>query len=292
MAHSDPALETEAPLTRAELDQADALVREAGWNQLAADWHAFLDFGTVYAVRNGAGRVVATAATLPYGGRFAWISMVLVNGPYRRRGIATRLLRRCIDDITAAGLVPALDATPAGRAVYLGLGFKDSFTFARLQWRAHRRSAVAPAASGGAAVRPISDADWNALGAYDAAAFGADRSRLLARMRGRLPAAELIAERDGRIAGFLLGRDGNTAAQLGPLIAEDDASACALLARALGSLDGPIYIDLADQKASVAAWLASCGFTVQRPFTRMFLGRSERFDDAARSFAVVGPEFG
>ena len=34
----------------------------------------------VYAVRTGEGRVVATAATLPYGDRFAWISMVLVAG--------------------------------------------------------------------------------------------------------------------------------------------------------------------------------------------------------------------
>ena len=54
----------------------------------------FLDFGTVYAVR-AQGRVIATAATLPYGA-CAWISMVLVAGTHRRRGLATRLLHRCI----------------------------------------------------------------------------------------------------------------------------------------------------------------------------------------------------
>jgi len=31
---------------------------------------------------------------------------------------------------------------------------------------------------------------------------------------------------------------------------------------------------------------------VARPFTRMLYGSSARFDDAARTFAVVGPEFG
>ena len=46
-------------------------------------------------------------------------------------------------------------------------------------------------------IRPITDAAWPALCAYDAAAFGADRSRMLARLRGRLPPAELFAERDG-----------------------------------------------------------------------------------------------
>ena len=50
-----------APLTAAELPDAEALVREAGWNQVAADWEIFRALGTVYAARAG-GRVVATAA--------------------------------------------------------------------------------------------------------------------------------------------------------------------------------------------------------------------------------------
>src|SRR4029079_17718412 len=107
-----------------------ALVTEAGWNQVATDWRIFLEFGTVLAVRDGS-RVVATAATLPYGD-CAWISMVLVASHYRRRGLATRLLDRCIADITAAGLVAALDATPAARAFYLPLGFFQCWGFTRL----------------------------------------------------------------------------------------------------------------------------------------------------------------
>ena len=56
--------------------------------------------------------------------RCAWISMVLVAGTHRRRGLATRLLHRCIADVTAAGLVPVLDATPAGAKVYAPLGIQ------------------------------------------------------------------------------------------------------------------------------------------------------------------------
>ena len=58
--------------------------------------------------------------------------MVLVAGDYRRRGLATRLMRRAMDDLAAAGLVPVLDATPDGRAVYRALGFQDSWGFHRL----------------------------------------------------------------------------------------------------------------------------------------------------------------
>jgi len=283
---------SEVPIGRlapTELPDAEALVAQAGWNQVAADWQTFLALGTVYAIRSGA-RVIATAATLPYGRTCAWISMVLVESGYRRQGLATRLLRRCIDDILATGLVPVLDATPAGRTVYRPLGFADAWGFTRLT--SSRRTLALNGAAGAIEVQSINEAVWPQLCAYDAAAFGVDRSALLARLRGRLPAANLFAAREGRITGLLLGREGRTASHLGPLIAEDDATALALLQRALAAIDGEVYIDLADSKTALRAALQACGFAPQRPFTRMLHGRSARFDDPRRTYAVIGPEFG
>ena len=46
------------------------------------------------------------------------------------------------------------------------------------------------------------------------------------------------------------------------------------------------------RKPGVRAFLEAAGFTVQRPFTRMLLGRDKSFDDVARTYAVIGPEFG
>jgi GNAT superfamily N-acetyltransferase len=287
-APSDPPLAINVGLAPSELDGAEALVREAGWNQVAADWRIFLDLGTVYAVRTADGRLVATAATLAFEERFAWISMVLVAGDFRRRGLATRLLRRCMDDLLAANLVPVLDATPAGRAVYRPLGFEDAWAFHRLM----REAPAGEPTCGGVEVSSITDAVWPTICRYDAQHFGADRGALLARLRGRLPAAELYAEQNGTMTGFLLGRDGRSASALGPLIAEDDATARALLARALATLPGPLYVDLADVKTGVSEFLAAHGFVPQRPFTRMIYGTRTSFDDPRRTFAVVGPEFG
>ena len=292
MALSDPAWVIGPELNVAELPAAQALVAEAGWNQVAADWRVFLDFGTVHAVRTRAGQVIATAATLPYGDHLCWISMVLVAGRYRRRGLATCLLRRCLDDIAAAGLTAALDATAAGQAVYRSLGFEDAWSFTRLAARERPATAELPPLSNEIAIRSIDDTAWPALCAYDAAAFAADRSAVLERMRGRMRPAELIAERCGRLAGFVLGRDGRTAAQLGPLIADDDSVALALLARALRGIEGPVCIDLADAKTGVRAWLEAGGFSPQRSFLRMCRSRRADFDHPVRTVAVMGPEFG
>ena len=290
MASSELVLAVKPSLSPSELADAGALVAEAHWNQLAADWRIFAAQGHVYAVQTAQGRIIATAATLPHGGRFAWISMVLVAGEYRRRGLATQLMRRAVDDLTAASLVPLLDATPDGREVYRRLGFADSWGLQRLVRREPCTAAFAPPA--GVTIRPIADADWPALIAYDAAAFGAERGAMLAGLRGRLPAAELIATREGRVVGFSLGRDGRLAAQIGPLTADNDDIARALAARALDRIDEPVFVDLADAKSELRSYLDISGFTVARPFTRMVYGATMRFDDAARTYAVAGPEFG
>jgi GNAT superfamily N-acetyltransferase len=293
MAPSEPAV-VESPLLESDLADADELVGEAGWNQTAADWRIFIELGTVHVIRAGAGRVIATAATLPYADRFAWISMVLVAAACRRRGLASRLLRRCVDDLAAAGLVPVLDATPDGRAVYRGLGFMDAWSFARMARGNRVPPAPAAPADGGRRVdiRPTGDDIWPKLCAYDAAAFGADRTGLLTRLRGRAPGAELCAEHKGRIVGFLLGREGRIARQIGPLVADEDAIADALLVRALGAIEGAVFVDVPDTKAGTQALLAANGFASQRRFTRMLHRRAEAFDDGARTFAVAGPEFG
>jgi GNAT superfamily N-acetyltransferase len=292
MAPSDPALARESPLREAELADAEALSAEAGWNQVEADWRIFLDLGAVYAVRNSDGRVVATAATLPYGGRFAWISMVLVTAAYRRQGLATRLLNRCVADLTAHGLVPVLDATPAGRMVYLALEFQDTWGFHRLARGGRPERDTSHTVEGGETIRSITEAEWPALCRYDATAFGADRSGVLDRLRGRVPNAELIAWRGERIAGFLVGRNGRSATQLGPLVAEDDAVAEALLLRGLAAIEGPVYIDLADAKAGLRRVLEARGFSAQRPFTRMVHRLGKSFDDPMRTYAIAGPELG
>ena len=277
-----------ASLRPAELADAEALVREAGWNQVAADWEIFGTLGTVHAAR-ACGHVVATAATLPYGA-FAWISMVLVRGEHRRYGLGTRLLKRCVEVLTEQRQVPILDATPAGKPLYRAMGFQETWGYQRLA--ASSAGISSAVSSDGITVRPVTEADWTALVAHDATAFGAERGALLRRLRGRLPAAELIAERHSAVVGFLLGRDGRSASQLGPLVADDESTARALLERALSAINGPIYIDLADSKSGIRSWLEQRGFASQRPLTRMLLNRATGFDDPSRTYAVVGPEFG
>lgn len=267
-------------LQAADINAACGLSAAAGWNQTAADWAFMLERGRGYGIDEDE-RLIATAVTLPYDG-FAWISMVLVAEARQRRGLAGLLMRRAVDDLQAAGLVPVLDATPAGRPVYLKMGFQDS-------WGMRRWSMPAQVAELLPGVRPLAEADWPALEALDCRVFGADRGPLLRHLATRLPEAALVHESGGRIDGYLLGRDGRRQRQLGPLVANAEAVAISLLHAAGG---GPAYIDLSDRQEKVAAWLEAREARVERPLTRMMLGRHVDFGDPAGVVAVAGPELG
>ena len=278
-------------LTADHLAGALALTRFAEWNQVEADWRHVLEVGQGWGLSTPEGLLVATTAVLPYPPDIGWISFVLVHPLHRQRGHATRLLQVAIDHLHGAGLTPMLDATPAGRRIYAAVGFRDCGEIVRLYADAGALRLTGDGAPD-PRVQPLAAEDWPRLLAGDTAAFGAQRDGLLASLAQRLPAAALAAGADGQPAGFLLGRDGHAATQLGPLCAESDDAARALLQAALPRLAGPVVLDVGERHQALLTWLLSCGFAVQRRFTRMALGAAEAGGDARRRVLMAGPEFG
>jgi GNAT superfamily N-acetyltransferase len=281
----------ERRLGLADLAAACALSEIAGWNQVEADWRVMLANGwAIGAAPSDADPVVATALTVPLGERLAWISMVLVDPAWRRRGLGTLLLQRCIAELTRQGVIAGLDATPAGKLVYLPLGFAGLYDLARLAIAADAVVAAVPPA--GVALRPLGAADLDAVARWDSARTGMSRAYLLDHLRQRLPDAAWLALRGDAIAGYALGRDGRKSIQLGPIVADDAAIARALLTRAVGAARRPAILDVPEPHADVVAWLTGCGAVYQRGYTRMVLGEVGVLPPPDRLFAIGGPELG
>ena len=137
--------------------------------------------------------------------------------------------------------------------------------------------------------------DWPQVLPQDAHAFGASRERLLRNLAARLPEAALVAERHGELAGFVLGRDGREANQIGPLVARDAKTAAALLEAALSRTQSPVYVDIADRAQGLQAWILAQGFEFQRPFVRMVYGTegaARAPGDESLVYCPAGPELG
>lgn len=271
---------TEHPLDERHLAGCLRLSRSAHWNQNEADWRLMLAMGRGWGISLADGTLGASTLVLPYGSGFAWVSMVLVLPEHRRKGYASQLLRSAIADLKKAGLTPILDATPAGREVYRQEGFHDTWGFRRF-------SIKKTSGKSHSAVRDLRASDWASILKMDREAFGASRETLLRALWVRLPEAGLVFESGKEIQGFLLGREGRESRQLGPLIARSTEVARALLEAALGRVEAPLFIDVADHAPEIAQ-----GFDYQRPFTRMVHGAGGAPGKERAVFLVAGPELG
>ena len=267
-------------LGAADVGAGLALSDAAGWNQTADDWAFFIDRGHAIGCRDDDGRLVATAAAMPFGSALGWLSMVLVAPSHRHRGLATGLLGECLRWLAASGRVAVLDATPDGEPVYRRLGFANGFAFARWQGEGGGRT---PSTS------LPTEADRADIVALDAAAGPASRAPLLHAFLARPGTRASLSS--GR-SGFVIARAGRRATQIGPLVAPSGAEAITLLDSALDATSGRVFIDVPDRSVAVTAALARRGFTRQRPFLRMALGGGPVLTLDERAHALAGPEFG
>lgn len=280
-------------LDEARVADALALSSEAGWNQVADDWRLLFREGTVFGrLRRGDDALVGSAAVLPLGSRLSWIGMVLVTSAERRRGHARQLMQHAMEHIGPTVSVAGLDATPAGRDLYHGLGFTPAASLIRMgRLLPTPAEAVAGGWAGlGHGIRPATTDHLPLICRYDTQAFGADRANVLNDLHRRAPKGAFLAEANGRLTGFVLARPGRLATQIGPLAADDPDTAERLLRAALAALPGRAIVDVFTSRRATFELLGKLGFTAQRPFTRMLNAASHLPQD--RTVLSAGPELG
>lgn len=280
----------ERPLRPGDMNDLVSLVEEAGWNQTNDDWLRMLALGSGHGRTSNGDRVIASAVTMPYAGRIGWIGMVLVSAVWRRRGLATQLLKKCIQELRSAGLISGLDATPAGQQVYEKLGFRGDLTITRWRRKAatHYRETGKIEDNKPENIEKLGGGDIDWMAELDAEAFGASRSKLLnSLLSGGSPSGWKV----GKTA-FLLRRPGRTATYLGPLCSRDTGAAERLILSALLELDGPLLMDVPDMHRGIARRLGAAGFAAERPFLRMYLDAAGRIGEPKLTYCIAGPELG
>jgi hypothetical protein len=139
-------------------------------------------------------------------------------------------------------------------------------------------------------VRPAVPEDDACIAAFDASHSAMQRGYILAHLRARRPDLAWLAERDGAVAGYVVGREGRAATSVGPLVADDESIALALAGQALGAASGPFLMDVPDSHRGLAAWLRDAGATAPRGFIRMLRGEAPGLESDRHIFALAGAE--
>ena len=279
------------PMTLADIPLGMQLKEQAGWNQTSADWQMLLGAGTGL-VATVEGRSVGTATVVPYGDAFSWVGMILVDRGVRRRGIGTALLRAAIALAREHGAA-RLDATPQGKPLYAGLGFREEYDLVRMMRPGADPLPVRPSEQCNLACSPVTDDAWSELSGTDLAVFGADRVSVLRALWRRAPAYAYAARRGDALVGYCFGRSGSIYDQIGPIVAEDPDTAWTLLCAALPRCGGrDVILDVPTSQRTWRARLARLGFERRRGFTRMCLECGHTFGLPDPQYAIAGPEIG
>ena len=267
-------------MTKADIPAAMELKNAASWNQIEADWENVLTLEPEGCfVYEADGRPVGSATVVCFGRDLAWIGMVLVLPSHRRRGIARTLMEHCVAYCRERQIAcVTLAATDMGRPLYAALGFEDEQPIER--WGVTACAVAAP--------RPPRLESVEAIAALDRAAFGADRTPMLELLLNRFPDQAFGDER-----GYAMGRPGWNAAFVGPVVAEDAATARLLISGLLAQRAGePAFWDILPRHEAAANLARELGFQPLRKLMRMALPLVPEAGHPGQVWATAGFEYG
>ncbi|MCR6488535.1 GNAT family N-acetyltransferase [Amycolatopsis sp. OK19-0408] len=236
-------------LGAADLPACSDLAESRSWPREPAKWALLHDVGRVFGVDAPDGDGLAATAVVVVFGSVASISMVLVASRYERRGLGRAITAQAL--AAAGDGVTFLHASTYGRPLYESMGFVlDGGCQGHV-------GTFADDGGPGAAPGTVSD-----VVPLDRAAQGVDRRPLLERL-----GTPFVVE-----GGFAFGVDIGHVTVIGPVVAETEEGAKAVIRGVARSASGPVRVDPDFRFPALTAWVRERGLVPGVPAPRLVLG--------------------
>ncbi|UHA73565.1 GNAT family N-acetyltransferase [Paenibacillus sp. 481] len=260
-------------MTCSDHDLADllALSQRVGWDYNLAEVKILLATGSVFGVKNEQGRVIASAAIIPYESTsleaqpIASIGFVIVHPDVRGLGYGTQVIKACMDSVPDH-VAFILVATVQGRPLYEKLGFSAvSAVHVCLCEQFVPLNPIRDAALHDEyRVVPYTDDDFEAVHHLDRHASGYSRAIFLAARIQQADTCLILRTPEGEPIGF--GMTIQTAANLivGPIVAPDHEAAVFLVEQLVAGKSDVLRIDVPMGNPAFLFELDKCGFKEAR----------------------------
>ncbi len=266
-----------------DLDFAAACTAAEGWaSEIRAEFEGlFARDAEGCLVAEEAGRRLGICVATSYG-EHGFVGELIVRPEARGRGVGRQLLDCAVAHLRRRGAKSVLlDGVPAAVPLYERAGFGKVCRSLRLSGAV--RGCAHPH------VRPMQRADLPAISALDQAAFGADRRFFLARRLALYPALCRVLERDGRVAGYVMGRPAGAGVAAGPWVVGPGVERAADLLESLPAEGQVLEMGVGVLETNVAAVsaLRDLGFEEREdPPWRMLLGASAQLGASPWAYAI------
>jgi predicted N-acetyltransferase YhbS len=278
-----PLLVTVRRMTAADIDFATALTHAAGWASESLDvFSAFLenDPAGCFVALAGQERAGVCVATQYVSNGF--IGELIVGSPWRVLGVGPLLFQRALDHLLAGQMENIyLDGDLNAISFYESMGFRKVCRSLRFRGKIKGKKH--------AHIRRLQPEDVGPLCAMDRELFGDDRSFFLRRRAEVFPTLCLVAERQGRLAGWIMARPGDGLLAVGPWAALDGQDDAAALFEQLANENGTsaFRVGVLEKNLS-AAWLLRSLPGLQETIHSWFMvrGASERLGNHPALYAI------
>lgn len=257
-------------MTRAELDTLVDWAAKEGWNPGLHDADLFWETDPeAFIAAELGGELIGGGSIVCYDGRFGFMGFFIVKPEHRSQGLGRRLWFHRRDRLISRLRAPAvigMDGVFTMQDFYAGGGF--AFSHRDLRYEGVGASAPPEAFLVGLQDMPFAD-----LARYDAAHFPAPRERFLKAWIAQADSRGLAAVVDGALRGYGLIRACRRGCKIGPLFADDAATAEALFRGLADFAPGaPIFLDVPENNPAALALAQRHGLREVFGCARMYFG--------------------
>jgi len=254
------------PMRADEIPAAIEWAAAEGWNPGLADAACF---GTVdrcgFLIGELDGEAAATVSCVNYDASFAFLGFYIVREDLRCRGFGLRIWNAAIAH--AGPRVIGLDGVVAQQPNYRKSGFRLAYANVRYG------GTIAPPDAPHDAVVALTEIPLATVEAYDATVFPAPRAAFLRAWIGSPGHVGRALVRDGRLAGWGVIRPCRKGRKIGPLVADDRATAEVVLSALLASTGGgEIFLDVPSINRDAISLAQSLGLAPVFETARKYTG--------------------
>jgi hypothetical protein len=217
------------------------LSASVGWDYDEYEIGTVMSSGKIFGHKTAEGKIVSSAAIIPYDTNLASIGMVIVNKEFRGLRLGKDATQKCID-FASSDIEIMLIATEEGKPLYENMGFItvdcvhkylcDSYTTAK------------PLNNSGVTLEDFSEIEFTEILNLDDASFGDKRSNFLHNRINQSEQCLVVKDNKANIIGYGISILGPINLILGPIVAPDSQTASLILDRLAFRHQGKLRIDV------------------------------------------------
>ncbi|WP_096185703.1 GNAT family N-acetyltransferase [Evansella halocellulosilytica] len=234
------------------------LSASVGWDYDEKEIGTILASGMIFGHKNAEGKIVSSAAIIPYDTTFASIGMVIVNKDYRGMGLGKKATRKCIESVSKETAI-MLIATEEGKPLYEKMGFNTVDVVHKYLCDNYIID-TNPLVNSDIIIEEFSVVDFNELLKLDEGAFGDKRTQFLMNRIKQSEKCLVVKDNNGTIVGYGLSILGPINLILGPIVAPDFHIASVLIDKLSSKHQGKLRIDVPSDNGEFMMFLEKSGF--------------------------------